>query len=139
MQKNKNEQLLTIAINCSGVNELALPHNTLLEKAFIVAVWTRRHKATRRTLNKKEIVNDTVFDSSFLSLQNTDSKSIIQHLPLEAIDFENTLRAGQLGYEVNMSNIDLSNSKINVQTDEANIITGEHFELTFRYIPFEKY
>ena len=139
MQKNKNEQVLTIAIKCSGVNELSLPYNTLLERAYIVSVSTRRAKPTRRTLNKKEIVNDNVYDASFLTLQNTDSKSIIKQLPLEAIDFDNTIKSGHLGYEVNIANIDMSNSTITVQTDESNIISEEHFELTFRYIPEGNY
>lgn len=136
---NSKEQVLTIAIKCGGVTEIALGANTLLDKAHIISLFTRRAKDTRKTKNKKSIVNDTVFDSAFLTMQTIDSKVVVGDLPLEAIELENTLKSQKLGYEINMCNIDLSNSKISIQTDENNIVPDEHFELTFKYIPYGKY
>jgi hypothetical protein len=110
--------------------------NNRLKNAFILDVVTRRSKEGRGVKNLKTIVNDTVFESTSITLRENTSNDFLEALPITYMEDVRFAGTNSFGVEINRSNVDLSASKITVNCDESFLNQGEFFEFTFRYIPF---
>lgn len=108
-------------------SEFELEHNSPIRDEHILGVQTRRRSETRLSINGNAIVNDGVFDSSFLQLKQRNT--IVATIPLELI-----WKATDQGlfYPVNIPVIDMAQSSVLV-TDPGDLVAGEEFEFTFKY------
>lgn len=130
-------QTVTMVVPLNTESVLSLSRLSVLEGAYTIDLSSRRTSDTRSSLNKSKLVNDTVFDASFLTLRQGSKENVIEKLPFESLSFDRFTRGERLGYPIEKKDISFENSSISIETDSSNYGDKEVFELVVRYIPKE--
>lgn len=107
--------------------------NSVLDKAVVKTIKTRRYKATRRTLQGDTIVNDANFESALLTLK-VGTEDVVEQVPVELIEQATAAFPGK-GYELNYAGIDWNTSYVEIP-EGVTLNTGAVFEFTvvFQYL-----
>ena len=124
---------ITVSVNKGKV--VKLEENSLIKDALLLFIAARRAKSGRKSVNGEAIVNDSVFDSSFITLRQGASTDPIERLPLSMIDSDRFANSNNLGFPVNLTDIRTNECTIECHSDPADIIDNEVYEITFGYIP----
>lgn len=127
-------QSITVVVRVGNGIALKLEENTMVQNGIVCFVSARRAKEGRKTLTKADIVNDAVFDSSFLELRQAGSTVVHQNLPISLLDSERYQHSEVPGHLLNLTQLKLNDTKIEIMADESSIVAEECFEFTFYYI-----
>jgi len=105
-----------------------LEQSSRIQNQHLTGVKVQRASGTKRSINNNTIVNDGVFDSSFLTLKQRNTE-VVEQIPLSII--EDHTKEGRW-FDVNIPRIDMAQSFVKV-ANQAAIVSGEEFEFIFRY------
>ena len=116
---------IVIAANQS---EFKLEYNSPIQSEMVTGIQVRRAATSRKTVEGNDIVNDNVFDSSFLTLKQRNAE-VFEKIPLTVIE-QATLQG--FWYDVKIPLIDMAQSSIKCSNPTA-IVAGEEYELIVKY------
>ena len=119
---------------CFGVEvqsarpEFKLEYSSPIQSEWVMGIQTRRAKAGALSVNQKALVNDAVFDSSFITLKQRNAE-VFEKIPLWVIE-QSTLNG--LIYQVDIPNIDMAQSTL-LCTSPGSLVQGEEYEFVMFY------
>lgn len=120
----------TFTARVEGQEKIVLDQNSPLNLGVVCGIRTRRNKATRRSLQGAQIVNDANFDAAVLILRYRGSDQVVQ-VPLEHIE-QASLQAPETGFQIHIGNIDWSQCHVEIMPGVA-LDTNRVFEFTVSY------
>jgi hypothetical protein len=109
-------------------SEFKLETNSPIQHEMVTGLKIRRAGANRRTSNGNNIVNDGVFNSSFITLKQRNAE-VAERISLEMIE-QATLQGRW--FDVKIPLVDMAQSVIKCSNIGA-IVAGEEYELLIRY------
>lgn len=125
----------TFTVNTTSASGLKLEEYSRVTEGVLLYISARRAKLGRKTINKKELANDTVFDSAFLSLENGDNQKPVRQLPLSKLDEDNFKYTNCPGHPFFLKDIRTNQCTIDIFCDDSDIVKTECFEITMYYVP----
>ena len=125
----------TFTVPTTSASNLKLEEYSRVTEGLLLYISARRAKQGRKTINKKELANDTVFDSAFLSLENGDNQMPVRQLPFSKLDEDNFKYTNIPGHPFFLKDVRTNQCVINIFCDDTDIIATECFEITMYYVP----